>query len=81
MRNTNEVAGARKPVSFGQKLAVGSALAVVAGSSFAQSAGVDVSAATNGLQQVADAVADIGPLMVGAVAAGIVFKWVIAFLI
>ena len=57
-------------------------LALAAGSSFAQATGgVDVSAATNGLQAVADAVQDIGPLMVTAVAGGIVFKWVIAYLI
>lgn len=72
----------RKGVSFVQKMAIGSALALAAGSSFAQATGgVDVSAATSGLQAVADAVQDIGPLMVTAVAGGIVFKWVIAYLI
>jgi len=71
-----------KGVSFGKKLLVGSALALAAGASFAQTTGgVDVSAATDGLTQVKTAVGEIGPLMLGAVAAGIVFKWVIAFLI
>lgn len=68
-------------VSMVKRIAVGSALALAAGASMAQSASVDVSAATSGLQQVATAVGEIGPLMVSAVAAGIVFKWVIAFLI
>lgn len=77
---SKNVAGRRR-VSLGKKLLTGSALALVAGASFAQSSGVDVSAATDGLQQVATAVGQIGPLMVTAVAAGIVFKWVIAFLI
>ena len=77
---TNETVSARKGVSLVKRFAVGSALALVAGASFAQST-VDVSAATGGLQAVADAVGDIGPLMVTAVASGIVFKWVIAYLI
>lgn len=52
------------------------------GPAFAQTAGAaDVSAATSGLEAVATAVGDIGPLMITAVAAGIVFKWVVAFLI
>ncbi|WP_372163658.1 major capsid protein [Xanthomonas axonopodis pv. cyamopsidis] len=69
-------------VSLGKKLLTGSALALAAGASMAQATGgVDVSAATGGLTQVATAVGEIGPLMVSAVAAGIVFKWVIAFLI
>lgn len=72
--------GSGSRVSMAKRVAVGSALAVVAGASMAQTA-VDVSAATDGLTQVATAVGEIGPLMVSAVAAGIVFKWVIAFLI
>ncbi|WP_066095772.1 major capsid protein [Xanthomonas massiliensis] len=69
-------------VSLGKKILVGSGMAMAAGLACAQSAGsVDVSAATSGLQQVATAVGEVGPLMVSAVAAGIVFKWVIAFLI
>jgi len=66
-------------VSGAKKFLVGSALAMVAGTSFAQ--GVDVSAATDGFTQVATAVTTIGPLMLSAVGAGIVFKWVLAFLI
>lgn len=58
-------------------LAVGAVM--VAGTASAQ--GVDVSAATAGFQGVADAVGDIGPLMLTAVGAGIVYKWVVAFLI
>lgn len=41
----------------------------------------DVSAATDGLTAVATAVNDIGPLMLTAVGAGIVFKWILGFLI
>lgn len=43
--------------------------------------GPDVSAATGGLTQVVTAVGEIGPLMLSAVGAGIVFKWVLAFII
>ncbi|CAD0335847.1 major capsid protein [Xanthomonas hortorum] len=75
-------AGPVTRVSLAKKLLTGSALALAAGASMAQAAGgVDVSAATGGLQQVATSVGEIGPLMITAVASGIVFKWVIAFLI
>lgn len=64
------------------KLATVGTLALVAGgSALAQSSGVDVSNATNAFQNVATAVGNIGPVMLAAVAAGIVFKWVTAFLI
>lgn len=67
-------------VSKAKKILTGTALAMVAGASFAQT-GVDVSAATGGLTQVGTAIGEIGPLMLSAVGAGIVFKWVLAFLI
>lgn len=79
MQDVKKVVGGSR-VSMVKRVAVGSVLAIVAGASMAQS-GVDVSAATDGLNAVVTAVESIGPLMVGAVAAGIVFKWVIAFLI
>ena len=63
--------------------AVGSVLAlgmVAAMPAMAQTA-PDVSAATDGLTAVATAVGQIGPLMLTAVGAGIVFKWVLGFLI
>lgn len=41
----------------------------------------DVTAATDGLTAVATAVNEIGPLMLTAVGAGIVFKWILGFLI
>lgn len=41
----------------------------------------DVSAATDSLTAVATAVGQIGPLMLTAVGAGIVFKWILGFLI
>lgn len=62
-------------------LAVGAVSMVAAGSAAAQTAGVDVTAATAGFTGVTDAVNDIGPLMLGAAAAGIIYKWVTAFLI
>ena len=67
-------------VSKGKRVLIGSALALAAGAALAQS-GPDVSAATNGLTAVKSAVEEIGPLMLSAVGAGIVFKWVLAFLI
>lgn len=41
---------------------------------------VDVSAATDGLEAVGVAVAAIGVAMVAAISAGIVYRWVVAFL-
>ena len=61
----------------GSVLALGMVAAVPA---FAQTA-PDVSAATDGLTAVATAVGEIGPLMLTAVGAGIVFKWILGFLI
>lgn len=43
--------------------------------------GPDISAATGGLGSVVAAVDELGPLMLGAVGAGIVYKWVLAFII
>ena len=75
----DSVATARR-VSKAKQFMVGSALAMVAGVSMAQT-GPDVSAATEGLGAVKTAVEQVGPLMLSAVGAGIVFKWVLAFLI
>jgi hypothetical protein len=43
--------------------------------------GVNVTAATGALSDVATAVAAIGALMVTAAAAGIAYRWVTAFLV
>lgn len=59
-------------------LLLGTALTLAAGSASAQ---VDTTAAEGAFTGVATAVNDIGPLMLTAVAAGIVYKWVTAFLI
>lgn len=59
---------------------IGGSLLAVSGLASA-STGVDVSGASNAFTEVATAVGTIGPLMIGAVAAGIVAKWVVAFLI
>lgn len=77
-----EVVKGAKGVSLGKKVLVGSALALVAGASFAQtSGGIDVSAATDGLTQAGTAIGDIGKAMLAAVAGGVAIKWVIAYLI
>lgn len=66
-----------------KKVLLGTAIAVAAGSAFAGGggSGADVSAATEGFGAVETAVNAIGPLMLTAAAAGIVYKWVTAFLI
>lgn len=64
--------------SFGQKLTVGSALALASVSAFAQA---DVSAATGALADAATAIGLIGVAMLAAAAAGIVYRWVTAFLV
>lgn len=46
----------------------------------AQETSVDVSAATDALGAVGVAVAAIGVAMVAAISAGIVYRWVVAFL-
>ncbi|TAA08849.1 major capsid protein [Pseudoxanthomonas winnipegensis] len=78
MENNSKTSKFRK---YGTRGLVGTALMVVAAASFAQSTGVDVSAATGSLAQVKTAVGEIGPNMLAAVGAGIVFKWVLAFII
>ena len=62
-------------------LITGSVLALAAGAAAAQTTGVDTSEATSAFTGVKTAVNSVGPLMLGAVAAGIVYKWVTAFLI
>lgn len=59
-------------------LKVGAVLMVAAGSA---SAVADVTAATAGFTGVTAAIDTVGPLMLGAAAAGIIYKWVTAFLI
>lgn len=67
---------------FNKKSALlGTALMMAAGTALAGGGGPDVTAATSGFTQVASAVNSIGPLMLTAAAAGIVYKWVTAFLI
>ena len=48
---------------------------------FAQSSGADVSAATDALASAGTAIAAIGVAMVAAASAGIVYRWVTAFLV
>ena len=43
--------------------------------------GADVSAATGALTDAATAIASVGALMIAAASAGIVFRWVTAFLV
>lgn len=65
-----------------KKVLLGTAVAMAAGSAMASGGGgVDVSAATEGFGAVETAVNAVGPLMLTAAAAGIVYKWVTAFLI
>lgn len=68
--------------SFRTKLALAGAVAstaLVSNSAFAQTA-LDVSDATDALAQVGVAVAAIGVAMVAAIAAGIAYRWVVAYL-
>ena len=53
--------------------------AMVVSPAFAQTA-IDVSAATDGLEQVGVAVAAIGLAMIAAIAAGIAYRWIVAYL-
>lgn len=48
---------------------------------FAAGSGVDVSAATGALSDAATAIGAIGVVMIAAASAGIVYRWVTAFLI
>ena len=59
---------------------VGTALAITAGSAAAQT-GPDITEATASLTAVGTSVTSLGQLMLAAVGAGIVFKWVVAYLI
>lgn len=52
--------------------------AMVVSPAFAQA--IDVSAATDGLEQVGVAVAAIGLAMIAAIAAGIAYRWIVAYL-
>lgn len=68
--------------SFRTKLALAGAVAstaLVSNSAFAQTA-IDVSEATDAMAQVGVAVAAIGVAMVAAIAAGIAYRWVVAYL-
>lgn len=68
--------------SFRTKLALAGAVAstaLVSNSAFAQTA-IDVSDATDAMAQVGVAVAAIGVAMVAAIAAGIAYRWVVAYL-
>lgn len=56
-----------------------SALALAPMAAFAQTT-VDVTDATGALEQVGVAVVAIGVAMVAAISAGIVYRWIVAFL-
>lgn len=68
--------------SLRSKLFAGSAVlstALVATPAFAQSA-IDVSSVTDGFADVGVAVAAIGVAMIAAIAAGIAYRWIVAYL-
>lgn len=70
--------------SLRSKLFAGSAVlstALVAAPAFAQSASaIDVSSVTDGFADVGVAVAAIGVAMIAAIAAGIAYRWIVAYL-
>lgn len=69
----------QRKIGWKQRLgAVGMSLAPLA--AFAQT-GPDVSAATAGFAAAGTAIGTIGAAMVAAAAAGIVYRWVTAFLV
>lgn len=70
----------QRRLGLGKALALG-ALAVVATAALPAFAAADVSGAVAGFTEVGTAVSTIGQVMLGAVAAGIVYKWVTAFII
>lgn len=61
-----------------KKLGFGAGLLAATGSAFAQA---DVSAATSALADAATAIGLIGVAMLAAASAGIVYRWVTAFLV
>lgn len=63
---------------FARNLGLGLLALTVTSPAFAA---VDVSAASAGFTDVASGIGTVGPLMLAAAAAGIVYKWVTAFLI
>jgi hypothetical protein len=67
--------------SFNLKRVLLGAVAVVASGAAAASGGPDLSEATGAFTAVSAGLDTVGPLMLGAAAAGIVYKWVVAFLI
>jgi len=78
MSTSSDLAIARKRNVFALASTALVASALVSTASFAQ---LDVSAATGAFTQAETAVGSIGPLMLTVLGAGIVFKWVAAFLI
>lgn len=66
--------------SVRSRLLATSALAFSPVLAFAQAAPVDVSDATDQLAAVGTAVVAIGVAMVAAIAAGIAYRWIVAFL-
>lgn len=70
--------------SLRSKLFAGSAVlstALVATPAFAQSAtAIDVSSVIDGFSDVGVAVAAIGVAMIAAIAAGIAYRWIVAYL-
>lgn len=67
-------------MNFLSKIGAGVGLAVASGMASAQTA-VDVSDATGAFTEAATAIAAIGVVMVAAASAGIVYRWVTAFLV
>lgn len=69
-----------KKLSLLKRVLVGACVVVASGAA-AAATGPDLSEATAGFTAVGTAIDTVGPLMLGAAAAGIVYKWVTAFLI
>lgn len=80
--NEQQKQGAPKARKFGGKqLALAVGMVALSGAAAASGGGVDTTPATEAFTGVETAVNTIGPVMLGAVAAGIIYKWVTAFLI
>jgi TPP-dependent pyruvate/acetoin dehydrogenase alpha subunit len=67
--------------SKAMKISVGIGTTLAAGAAMAQSSGPDVSAATSAFTAAGTAIGTVGAAMVVAAAAGIVYRWVTAFLV
>lgn len=58
---------------------VGGALAAAAGGAMAQSAGIDVSAVTTGIDQAKTAITTVGGAMIGLAVVVMTYRWIKGF--